>query len=64
LENIAGYLNLVLQIIGIASVIANVTPNESDNKIIKIINNVLNIFAANYNVKGLGNRDNKDNDDN
>ena len=64
MENIADYLNLVLQIIGIASVIANVTPNESDNKIIKIINNVLNIFAANYNVKGLGNRDNKDNDDN
>ena len=56
MENIADYLNLALQIIGIASVIANVTPNESDNKIIRIINNVLNIFAANYNVKGLGNK--------
>jgi len=61
LENIADYLNLALQIIGVASVIANVTPNGSDNKIIKIIDNVLNIFAANYNVKGLSNRDNKDN---
>jgi len=54
------YLELILQVVGIVSVLANLTPNESDNKIVKYLNVILNIFAANVNVKGIGNNGSKD----
>jgi hypothetical protein len=56
MENITKYLDLALQIIGVVSIIANLTPTESDNKIVNFLDNVLNIFAANFNIKGIKNK--------
>ena len=35
-----------------ASTVANITPNDTDKKVKKAVNTVLNIFALNGNVKG------------
>jgi hypothetical protein len=43
-------------IISIASIFVNLTPNETNNKFLVVINKILNVFAANINVKGIGNR--------
>jgi hypothetical protein len=43
-------------IMAAASVIVNATPNETDNKILKTMNQVLGVLAANFNVKGVMNK--------
>jgi len=40
-------------IISVASAIANLTPNESDNKIIAKISKLANVLGLNLNVKSL-----------
>lgn len=43
-------------VMAVASVIVNATPNETDNEVLKIVNKILNVLAANFNVKGIGNK--------
>jgi len=43
-------------IMGVASVIVNFTPNETDNKYYAIVLKIVNAFAANFNVKGITNK--------
>lgn len=40
----------------IASTVANVTPNETDNKYANIVGKVINALAANFNIKGIANK--------
>lgn len=39
-----------------ASAIANTTKNDTDNKVMKVVNNILNTLALNGNVKGIANK--------
>ena len=55
-EMIQQYWFYVPIVMAIASVIVNATPNETDNEVLKIVNKILNVLAANFNVKGIGNK--------
>lgn len=44
----ADILGIVLGVIGVASLIANLTPSDSDNKIIASISKFVNLLAANW----------------
>jgi hypothetical protein len=52
----AEYIELALMVIGVASFVVNLTPNDTDNKVIVKINKVLGALAVNFNVKGIFNR--------
>lgn len=39
-----------------ASILANMTKNETDNKAVNILNTILGFFAGNFNVKGIFNK--------
>lgn len=56
MDQVNMYFEVALQAIGVASILANLTPNDSDNKIIKSLNDILNAVAANLNIKGLFNK--------
>lgn len=43
-------------VMGIASIIVNFTPNETDNKYYGYVLKVINAIAANFNVKGIKNK--------
>ena len=40
-------VELLVQIVGVASLIASITPNESDNKVVNFILNIINLLAVN-----------------
>ena len=40
-------VELLVQIVGVASLIASITPNESDNKAVDFILNIINLLGAN-----------------
>jgi hypothetical protein len=42
------YLELASSIIGTAAVLAAITPNTWDNKIVQVARNVLDLFAFNW----------------
>ena len=44
-ENI---IMIATSIVTIASIIANITPNETDNKIVAFIKKVVDLFAINW----------------
>ena len=48
LSNATVVYDIVVQIVGVAAVIATLTPNENDNKIIASILNVINLLGANF----------------
>lgn len=50
------YWKYIAAVVSIASVVANVTPNESDNAVVVFLNKLLGFFAANFNVKGIANK--------
>ncbi len=52
LKLIVDYWYLVPTIMAVASVIVNATPTETDNKLLANLDKILNIIAANFNVKG------------
>jgi len=56
MENIGDYIQLGLAVSGFFSLVANLTPNESDDKIMKKVNKILGFLAANFNVKGIANK--------
>jgi hypothetical protein len=56
MEDIKTYIDLAAYGIAAASVIANLTPNDSDNKIVDMANKILGFLAANFNVKGINNK--------
>ena len=56
MDKVIEYWYIVPTVIAVASVIVNATPNETDNKILGLATKVLNVFAANFNVKGIGNK--------
>ena len=45
---LANYVQIALQVIGVASVVAAVTPTPVDNAVLVVLRNVLDIFAANW----------------
>lgn len=42
---------IVTSVVTIASVIANITKTDADNKIVASVSKFVNIFALNFNVK-------------
>ena len=53
-ENIGNLIELITRIVGVAAIVAAMTPNESDNKAVDFILNVINMFGGNF-----GNASNK-----
>ena len=55
--NISAFLKeywvIISTTITIASVVANSTPNDSDNKAVAMLDKIFGIFAMNFNVKGV-----------
>ena len=45
--NLSGILEIVVQLVGVASLIATMTPNESDNKAVDFVLNIVNMLGAN-----------------
>ena len=46
-SNGAQIIELIVQIVGVASLVATLTPNESDNKAVDFILNIINMLGAN-----------------
>lgn len=49
LDLLAKWIPTVLQIVGAAAVIATITPNKNDDKIVQFILDLLNFLGANIN---------------
>jgi len=45
--NGSAILELVVQIVGVASLVATMTPNVSDNKAVDFVLNIINLLGAN-----------------
>lgn len=45
--NLSGILEIIVQLVGVASLIATLTPNESDNKAVDFVLNLVNMLGAN-----------------
>ena len=45
--NISAILEIVVQIVGVASLVATLTPNENDNKAVDFVLNIINMLGAN-----------------
>ena len=45
--NISAILEIVVQIVGVASLVATMTPNEADNKAVDFVLNIVNMLGAN-----------------
>lgn len=45
--NGSAILELVIQIVGVASLVATMTPNVSDNKAVDFVLNIINLLGAN-----------------
>tara|TARA_Y100000817_G_C16380450_1_gene334514 strand:+ start:31 stop:219 length:189 start_codon:yes stop_codon:yes gene_type:complete len=45
--NISAILEIVVQIVGVASLVATLTPNENDNKAVDFVLNIVNMLGAN-----------------
>lgn len=50
------YWSYITSVIAIASIVVNMTPNETDNAVVKFLNKLLGFLAANFNVKGVANK--------
>jgi hypothetical protein len=46
-ENVGAILDLLVKVVGVASLIATMTPNEADNKVVNFVLNLINMFGAN-----------------
>jgi hypothetical protein len=46
--NFSNVIEVVLNLVGAFAVIATMTPNESDNKIVAFVLNVINTLGANF----------------
>ena len=44
-DNIAA---IALQVVGIAALVATMTPNKTDNKIVDAISKIINLLGANF----------------
>ena len=42
--NISAILEIVVQIVGVASLVATLTPNENDNKAVDFVLNIINML--------------------
>ena len=47
----ADILGIALGVVGVASLVANLTPTDSDNKIVATISKFINLLAANWKTK-------------
>lgn len=47
-ENFSNVVEVVLNLVGAFAVIATMTPNENDNKIVAFVLNVINTLGANF----------------
>ena len=45
--NLSGILEIVVQLVGVASLIATMPPNEADNKAVDFVLNIVNMLGAN-----------------
>ena len=48
LANATSVYDIVVQIVGCAALLATLTPNDSDNKAIASILNIVNLLGANF----------------
>jgi hypothetical protein len=46
--NIGGIFEILTGLVGVAAVVATMTPNESDNAVIQKILNLVNLLGANF----------------
>lgn len=44
---------VAMTVISMASVVVNLTPSETDNKVLSALDSILNVLAGNFNVKGI-----------
>ena len=47
MENFATYVELALAVLGLFAIIATITPNEADNKIVQAIYTIVNKLGLN-----------------
>ena len=45
--NASSLLELLIQVVGVAALVATITPNDSDNKAVDFILNIVNLLGAN-----------------
>ena len=45
--NSSAFVAIVVQIVGVASLVATMTPNEADNKAVDFVLNIVNMLGAN-----------------
>lgn len=48
IENWDNIAAIALQVVGIAALVATMTPNEADNKIVDSISKIINLLGANF----------------
>jgi hypothetical protein len=46
-DGLSGIIEIIVQLVGVASLVATMTPNESDNKAMDFILNLINMLGAN-----------------
>ena len=45
--NASSLLELIVQVVGVAALVATLTPNDSDNKAVDFILNIVNLLGGN-----------------
>ena len=45
--NSSALLELIIQVVGVAALVATITPNDSDNTAVDFILNIVNLLGAN-----------------
>lgn len=51
-EILSKWYLVIMTVMAMASVLVNLTPTDTDNKILSALDSMLNILAGNFNVKG------------
>lgn len=47
-ENFIQYLQIAAQVVGVASMVATITPTPKDDGVLRIAKSILDIFAMNF----------------
>jgi len=48
IENVNVVYDIVVQVVGVAALVATLTPNESDNKVVDAVLKFVNLLGANF----------------
>jgi len=47
-ELLKSVFDIIVHVVGVAAIVATLTPNDSDNKIVKFILDTVNVLGANF----------------